>query len=85
MPLTQDEANAEDNVRKAIFDALQGTDYMPPDVVLLTDLVVVFGCIDRDGDTGFGLFCAGAVHSLRGLADFAYDSMTDAMSDADDL
>ncbi len=79
MPLSQDEANAEDNVRRAIFDALAGTEYMPPDVALLTDLVVVFGCVDRDGDTGFGLFCAGAVHSLRGLADYAYDAMTSTM------
>ena len=80
MPVSHEEANAEDAVRRAIFDALAGTDYLPPDVALLTDLVVVFGCIDRDGDTGFGLFCAGAVHSLRGLADFAYDSMCDSMS-----
>lgn len=84
MPLDREEANAEDAVRKAIHDALAGTDYLPEGVALLTDLVLVFGVVDRNGDTGFGIFCAGAVHSLRGLADYAYDAMCAAMADDDE-
>ena len=80
MPLSHDEAAAEDAVRSALFDTMRGTGYLPESVVLLTDVVVVYGCIDSEGDQGFGLFSAGAVQSLRGLADYAYDRMTDAMS-----
>lgn len=79
MPLDHDEASAEDAVREAIFAALSGTDYLPPNVAIITDVCLSFGVVDREGDTGFGLFCAGSAHSLRGLADYAYDRVCDAM------
>ena len=54
MPLSHDEAAAEDAVRSALFDTMRGTGYLPESVVLLTDVVVVYGCIDSEGDQGFG-------------------------------
>lgn len=72
---------AEDRVREAIHAALTGTEYLPREIVLLTDVVITFGCIDTDGDQGLGMFTAGSLAATRGLADFAYTKISSAMDD----
>lgn len=67
------EVRLEDGVRSALADALGGTDYMPDYGAVITDVVVVAGMVDSDGDFGRVLFCAGAPWAARGLAGWGVD------------
>jgi hypothetical protein len=68
-----DERRLEDDVRSALADAFRGTDYLPDAGAIITDVVVVAGMVDSDGDFGRVLFCAGAPWSCRGLAGWGVD------------
>lgn len=76
-----DERRLEDDVRVALADAFRGSDYMPDHGAIITDLVVVAGMVDSDGDFGRVLFCAGAPWAARGLAGWGVD-VIDAAEEA---
>lgn len=75
-----DEVRLEDRVRTALADALAGSDYLPSEGCILTDVVVVAGMIDTDGDHARVLFAAGAPWAARGLAAWSVD-VIDAAED----
>lgn len=69
------EDKIEDRIRKAVTMALAGTDYLPDDGCILTDIVVMAGYVDTDTDHGWLMASAGSPWACRGLIDMATDRM----------
>ena len=69
-----DEPAIEQNMRSAVAHVLNGTGYLPGDGCLITDVVVVAGYVDSDGDHGWCMLRAGSPWATRGLVVMAGDA-----------